>query len=92
MAVVIVTLKIMPEDPEIDLGELRDKAIQIITEFEGKVTGDPEEEPVGFGLKAVILKFSVDESKGSPDPVAEKIEELEGVKSAQVTMVSRALG
>lgn len=92
MALVIVTLKVMPEDPEIDLGELRDKAVQIIIEFGGKVTGDPEEEPVGFGLKAVILKFSVDESKGSPDPIAEKIEELEGVKSAQVTMVSRALG
>lgn len=82
----------MPEDPEINLEEIRDKATQIITDFGGKVTGDPEEEPVGFGLKATILKFSADESKGSPDPVAEKIEEIEGVKSAQVTMVSRALG
>jgi len=92
MAVVIVTLKVMPEDPEINLEELRDKAEKIIADFGGRVTGDPEEEPVGFGLKAVILRFSVDESKGSPDPVAEKIEELEGVRSAQVTMVSRALG
>ncbi|MBW3004499.1 elongation factor 1-beta [Candidatus Woesearchaeota archaeon] len=92
MAVVIVTLKVMPEDPEINLEELRDKAEKIIADFGGRVTGDPEEEPVGFGLKAVILRFSVDESKGSPDPVAEKIEEMEGVRSAQVTMVSRALG
>ena len=92
MAVVIVTLKIMPEDPEVDLGEIRDQAEKIITSFEGRVTGTPEEEPVGFGLKAVILKFAVDESKGSPDPIAEKIEELQGVRSALVTMVSRALG
>jgi len=92
MAVVIVTIKIMPEDPEVDLGEVRDKAEKIITEFEGKITGEPEEEPVGFGLKAIIQKFSIDESKGSPDPVAEKIEKIEGVRSAQVTMVSRALG
>lgn len=92
MAYVVVTLKIMPEDPEIDLGELREKAEKAITEFGGKITGNPEEEPVGFGLKALILKFSADESKGSPDPVAEKIEQMEGVRSAQVTMVSRALG
>lgn len=82
----------MPEDPEVNLEELRDKAAKIITDFGGKITGDPEEEPVGFGLKAMIIKFSADESKGSPDPVAEKIEEIEGVRSAQVTMVSRALG
>lgn len=91
MAVVIVTLKIMPEDPEIKLGDLKAKAEQIITDFEGKVQ-TTKEEPVGFGLKALVLSFSVDEAKGSPDPVAEKIEEIEGVKSAQVTMVSRALG
>jgi translation elongation factor aEF-1 beta len=92
MALVIVTLKVMPEDPEINLADLRDKAVKIITDFGGKVQGEPEEEPVGFGLKAMILKFSADESKGSPDPVAEKIEQIEGVRSAQVTMVSRALG
>ena len=92
MAVVIVTLKIMPESPEINLDEVRAKAEKIITDFEGKISGEPEEEPVGFGLKALVLRFSVDESKGSPDPVAEAIEKLEGIRSAQVTMVSRALG
>ena len=91
MAVVIVTLKIMPEDPSIDLESVKEKAGKIITEFEGKVQ-TTNEEPVGFGLKAIVLSFSVDESRGSPDPIAEKIEELKEVKSAQVTMVSRALG
>jgi len=91
MAMVIVTLKIMPEDPELSLEDLKTKAEEIITNFEGKVQ-TTKEEPVGFGLKAIVLSFSVDESKGSPDPIAEKIEALEGVKSAQVTMVSRALG
>ena len=91
MAVVIVHLKIMPEDPSINLETIKEKASKIIIEFEGKVQ-TTNEEPVGFGLRAVILSFSVDESRGSPDPIAEKIEELEEVKSAQVTMVSRALG
>jgi len=91
MAQVIVTLKIMPEDPSISLEEIKSKASDIITEFEGKVQSS-NEEPVGFGLKALVIGFSIDEAKGSPDPIAEKIESLEGIKSAQVTMVSRALG
>ena len=91
MAVVIVTLKIMPESPETSLDEIKEKARKIITDFEG-IVKDTKEEPVGFGLKAVVMSFSVDESKGSPDPVAEAIEKLEGIRSAQVTMVSRALG
>jgi elongation factor 1-beta len=91
MAVVIVRLKIMPEDPSTNLEDIKEKAGKIITEFEGKVQ-TTNEEPVGFGLKAVVLSFSIAESKGSPDPIAEKIEELAEVKSAQVTMVSRALG
>lgn len=91
MAQVIVTLKIMPEDPSTSLEEIKGKASDIISEFEGKVQSS-NEEPVGFGLKALVLGFSIDESKGSPDPIAEKIESLEGIKSAQITMVSRALG
>ena len=93
MAVVIVTLKVMPEDPEIDLAVIREKAEKIITDFGGKVSTDNiEEEPVGFGLKALIIPFSVNEDKGSPDPVAESIEKIEGIRSVQVIRVSRALG
>lgn len=91
MAVVIVTLKVMPEDPEVSLEKVKEASEKAITDFGGIVKGT-EEEPVGFGLKALIIKFSVDESKGSPDPVAEEIEKIEGIRSAQVTMVSRALG
>ena len=91
MAVVIVTLKIMPEDPEVSLDKVKEEAEKAIADFGGTLKGT-EEEPVGFGLKALVVKFSIDESKGSPDPVAEKIEKIEGIRSAQVTMVSRALG
>lgn len=91
MAVVIVTLKVMPEDPEVSLDKIKEEAEKAIKDFGGIMKGT-EEEPVGFGLKALVIKFSVDESKGSPDPVAEAIEGMEGIRSAQVTMVSRALG
>ncbi len=92
MAKVIVTLKIMPEDPEVNLDEVKQKAEEIIKSWEGSLNRT-EIEPVGFGLKALILVFAVDEKKGSPDPIADDIvKKAPGVRSAEVTMVSRALG
>ena len=91
MAMVIVTMKIMPESPEVNLDELEGTVKEILTGFEANVMG-VEKEPVGFGLVSLITKFSVDENKGSTDPIEEKIAALENVASAEVTMVSRALG
>ena len=91
MARVIVTMEIMPVNPEINLEEIKAKAKKKIEENQG-IINSFEEKPIAFGLKAVIIKFSVDESKGSPDPIAECLEEQDDIRSAQVTMVSRALG
>jgi elongation factor 1-beta len=92
MAKVIVTVKIMPEDPDVNLDTVKQKAEEVVKSFEG-IMNRTEIEPVGFGLNALILVFAVDEKKGSPDPIAEEItKKVEGVRSAEVTMVSRALG
>lgn len=92
MAKVIVTLKIMPEDPEVNLDDVKSKAEEVIKGWEGSINRT-EIEPVGFGLKALIIAFAVDEKKGSPDPIAEDIaKKVPGVRSAEVIMVSRALG
>jgi len=91
MAKVIVTMEIMPENPEINLEEIKQKAKQKIEEKKG-IINSTEEKPVAFGLKAIIIKFAVDESQGSPDPIAEWLEKQENIASAQITMVSRALG
>lgn len=91
MAKVIVTMEIMPENPEINLEIIEEKAKKAIEEKEGIINSINREE-VAFGLKKIIIKFAVDENKGSPDPVAEKLEEESDIASAQITMVSRALG
>jgi translation elongation factor aEF-1 beta len=49
-------------------------------------------EPVAFGLKSLNIIFVMDESLGSPDPLAESISEFEDVASAEITDVRRALG
>lgn len=91
MARVIVTLRIMPESPDINLEELEKKARETIEKFEG-VVNSVQVSPVAFGLKALDIKFSVDEAKGDTEPLENALRDLEGVNSAEVTMVSRALG
>ncbi len=92
MANVIVTVKIMPASPEVDLEKVKEKALAEITSSnEGKETKTSIED-VAFGLKALNIIFVIDEAKGSPDPIAEKISAYEEVNSAEITDVRRAIG
>jgi len=92
MAKAVITVKIMPQSPEIDLTKLEEEAKKLIADFAGEGETKSEQEPVAFGLKALKIIFVMDESKGSPDPVAEKIAALEGVNSAEIVDVRRAIG
>ena len=92
MANAVVTIKIMPGSPESDLIKLEEESKRIISNFAGKGETKTEEESVGFGLKALKIIFVMDESKGSPDPVAEEISRLGDVNSAEIVDVRRALG
>ena len=92
MADVILTLKIMPESPEIDLEELENKIKEEIKKFSGEYEFKTETEPVAFGLKALKIIFVMDEGKGSTDKLEEDISKLEGVNSVNVIDIRRALG
>lgn len=92
MANAIVTIKIMPESPNVDLKKVEKAATKLIDEFAGEGDRKCEIKPIAFGLKALEMIFVLDESKGSPDPVAEKIQEIKGVQSAEVVDVRRAIG
>ena len=92
MANVIITLKIMPTSPEVDLSALLEKVKAEITTYSGEEQFKTEEEPVAFGLKALKIIFVMDESRGDTEPLEKKIAELEGVNSVEVTDVRRALG
>ena len=92
MANVIVTIKIMPESPDTDFTTLQENALKEIKDFAGEGDTKIEIEPIAFGLKALKITFIMDESLGSPDPAAEKIQEFDTVNSAEVVDVRRALG
>jgi elongation factor 1-beta len=91
MARVIVTLKVMPEGPEIDLAALEEKAKAIVSDFGGTIMS-VEKQPIGYGIVALMVKFNMDEAKGSTEPIEELIRKVEGVESVDVAAISRAFG
>lgn len=92
MAVVVITIKIMPESPETDLQSLAEEAKARILRYAGKTEYKVEEEPVAFGLKAVKITFTADESKGSTEELEKSINDIESVNSCEVVDVRRAIG
>lgn len=92
MALAVATITVMPVSPDTDLEALEVKVKAVIKEFSGEKETKTEIEPVAFGLKALKVLFVMEESLGSPDPVAEKVSEFEEVNSADITDVRRAIG
>ena len=92
MADVIITLKIMPESPEVDMEDLSKKSQEKIKDFCQETEFKSEIEPVAFGLKALKLIFVMDEAKGNTEPLEEEIKKIEGVNSVEVVDVRRGLG
>ncbi len=95
MATAVVTVKVMPTSPEVNLDEIKEKVQALIREFTDR--NDPadqkvEIEPVAFGLKALKIIFTMDEAKGSPDAIEDKVTAIEGVQSFEVVDVRRAIG
>ncbi|MFH1399610.1 MAG: elongation factor 1-beta [Candidatus Woesearchaeota archaeon] len=90
MAQVVVTFRIMPDSPDIDLKIIETKAKKLIASV-GEV-GKVEVQPVAFGLNALLIFFVMDESKGSTDQLEKRIAAIEGVTSIEVVDVRRAIG
>jgi translation elongation factor aEF-1 beta len=81
----------MPDSADIDLKDIQEKVEQLVKEFGGEV-GKVQEEPVGFGLKALLFLFVMPEDLGSTDDLENKIKELDEVGNVEVTDVRRAIG
>ena len=92
MAQVVVTLRIMPQTPDIDLSKLESEAKREIVRFCSSHEFKAQIEPIAFGLKALNILFVMDESKGSTEALEQKISHIDGVESVEVTDVRRAIG
>ncbi|MFA5237118.1 MAG: elongation factor 1-beta [Methanoregula sp.] len=83
MGSVAVILRIMPESPEVDLEKLK-KALR------EKLPGikDIQEEPIGFGLKALKLAAIVNDAGGETDAIEGKLNAIPGVERAEIIEVT----
>jgi len=91
MAYVIVTLKIMPENIDVSLSQLETAARKTVEEYGCRVQR-VEKEPIGFGLVALKMTFSMDESKGTTDLLEDQLKQIPGIMNVTVVNVGRALG
>ena len=73
MAKVVVTLKIMPDSPKVNLDVLQKAALKKIKDAIGDTETKVEKEAIGFGLNALKIFFVMDENK---NVVAERVQKL----------------
>ena len=70
--------KVMPEDAETDLEEVKDQIREVLD------VEDLGEEEVAFGLKAVKVSTITTDEEGGTDAVEEKLEKLDNVQSYEL--------
>jgi translation elongation factor aEF-1 beta len=89
MGTALIQLKVMPTSPDTNLEELKEKISKKITALEGEVTKF-EEQPVAFGLKAIITFIRIDEDKDT-SLIEESLKDFEEVSSADIVDYRRAV-
>ena len=92
MAKAIITFKIMPVSPDVDLGPIKEKALAIARENGSIGEMQAREEPIAFGLKAVLILAMYEVQGGEFDEIAAKMGEIKDVQSSEVAKMDLALG
>jgi elongation factor 1-beta len=88
MANVVVSYKIFPTDITVDFEQLKKSIERSLPEF-ASIYGYGEE-PIAFGLKALIAHIKIPEDKsGILEKLENKLQEIENVSQIQTIMVRR---
>lgn len=74
--------KLMPTSPEVDLEAIKTTAKKIVEEF-GGTNKEYTEEPIAFGLKAIIIFFFYPDDK-NPEEIESKLSKIENVNSVEL--------
>ncbi len=90
MGIAAVKIRILPTSPEVDLERLKVTAKKIVEELGGK-NCNFEEEPIAFGLKALIAFFAWPEEL-ELEKLENSLSDIEEVSSVQVIDMRRAFG
>jgi len=90
MGIAAVKIRILPSSPEVDIEKLKEKTKSIIGRKGGK-NCQFEEEPIAFGLKALIAFFAWPEETKLED-LEKSLGNLDEVSSIQIIDMRRAFG
>ncbi len=91
MGIALIKIKLMPSSPDVNLEEIKEKAKKIVENNKGARVSF-EEQPIAFGLKAVIVGFEQNEDNGELEPIENALREIEDVNSVEVVDMRRAFG
>ncbi len=90
MGIAAVKIKIMPSSPEVNLEKIKESAKNLVEKTGGK-NCKFEEEPIAFGLNAIIAFFAWPEEQ-ELEKLEEKLKKIDNINSIQVIDIRRAFG
>jgi len=91
MATAGIQFKIMPESVDTNLEELKTKLEETTKTFKSGVFNEAKEEPIAFGLKALIVTIALSEDEES-DAVEKAFNEITGISSVELIDYRRVVG
>ena len=92
MARAIITFKLMPESPDVDLEPIKRKAQEIAKKNGALGQMQVLEEPIAFGLKAILVLAMYVVEGADFEKIAEEMGRIDEVQSAEVAKMDLALG
>lgn len=90
MATVVLIVKLLPDSPETDLDKIKEEVTALLKPHGAKNISF-EENPIAFGLKALMLKTDLPEEKGT-DLVESELSKIPHVSSVTIEDYRRAFG
>jgi len=87
MGEVAARIKIMPSGMDVDLNKLKEALTKVVPA--GARVHGFSEEPVAFGLKALIVVIKVGDIEGGTEKVEEAFSKVKGVESVSVEELGR---
>ena len=90
MATDAVIVRVMPTSPDANLEEIKRSSEKVVKKIGGSMH-KIEEQPIAFGLKALIIIIAWPEEK-DPDVIETELAKIKDVNSVEITDVRRARG
>jgi elongation factor 1-beta len=84
MSKVLLTLKVMPKDVNVDIKNLK-------SEILSKIEANIQEVPIAFGLIALHVSLLIEDKEGEVEKVERILRGIKGVGEIEVIEVARTL-